>query len=176
MSKVKRDRKYKNVRSKCLNKNPDCTLWAAQGECDKNERYMKTMCTPACMSCDYFGDTSENCPGLPKSKGPLWKPGDLNALFEEIVDAGNECYSQFNPKALSRPMQSNKARPWLILFENFVTDEECDRIIEIGHGQGFERSKRALDFGVEEINAARTSTNTWCKDNCMKDPLGKSKF
>lgn len=183
MRTVKRDRKYKNVRYDCLNKHQDCTLWASQGECDKNERYMKSKCSPACMSCDYLGDTSEDCPGLPKSKGPLWKPGDLNAFFEEIVenDGGTgDYYRQFNPKALSRPMKKSdgsvvpgvtKDGPWLVLLDEFVTDEEADRLVEIASKQGFERSMKAVKAGEGRVNEGRTSSNTWCQDLCMKDPL-----
>lgn len=158
---VKRERKYKKVRHHCLNKNPDCTLWAAGGECDKNERYMKSMCAPACLSCDYLGDTSEDCPGLPE-RMPLWKPGDLNVFFETIVDNANgngEYYRQFNPKALSRPKTKSDGSDggvendgaWLVLLDNFITDEEAERIIEIGHGQGFERSRKAVHSGEGRV-------------------------
>ncbi|KAL7513319.1 hypothetical protein ACHAXN_010715 [Cyclotella atomus] len=153
--------KRATVRHHCLNKNPDCTLWAAGGECDKNERYMKSMCAPACLSCDYLGDTSEDCPGLPECM-PLWKPGDLNVFFETIVDNANgngEYYRQFNPKALSRPKTKSDGSDggvendgaWLVLLDNFITDEEAERIIEIGHGQGFERSRKAVHSGEGRV-------------------------
>lgn len=184
MYKVKRERKYKNVRHLCLNKNPDCTLWAAQGECHKNERYMKSMCAPACLSCDYLGDTSEDCPGLAQSI-PLWKKaGDLNAFFENIVDdnahdnESGEYYRQFHPKALSRPKIKSDGSdsgvdndgPWLVLLHNFITDEEADRFIHIGHEQGFERSRKAVTSGEGSVTEGRTSSNTWCQDSCMNDP------
>ncbi|KAL7535224.1 hypothetical protein ACHAXR_006352, partial [Thalassiosira sp. AJA248-18] len=184
MDSVRRDRLYKNVRKDCLNKVPDCTLWAANGECENNENYMKVMCAPACMSCDYLGDTSETCHGLPESAGPLWKPGDLNAFFETIADnvGGNgEEYRKYNPVALSRPKQKSnglsapgvkKDGPWVLLLENFLTDEEADRMVQIGTIQGYERSSRTVGAGQPDVTDGRTSYNTWCQEpSCMEDPL-----
>lgn len=181
MYKVKRDRKYKYVRYNCLNKDQDCTLWAAQGECDKNERFMKSTCAPACMSCEYLGDTSDDCPGLPQSSGPLWKkPGDLNTFFENIVGGSDEYYNQFKSSVLSRPLQKSDGSiapgiendgPWLVLLENFVTDEEADRLVQIANEQGLQRSMKAVHVGEQSVIEGRTSSNTWCQDTCMTDPM-----
>ena len=182
MYSVNRNRKYKRVRQNCLNMHQDCSLWAAQGECDKNEQYMKTMCAPACISCDYLGDTSEECTGINPNSEPLWKPGDLNAFFEEIVDnengSGNH-YQQFHPRALSRPSTNSNGKrvpgveqdgPWLVMLDSFLTEEEADILIEIGQEQGFGRSVKAVTAGEGKITESRTSSNTWCKDSCMEDP------
>lgn len=135
------------------------------------------------MSCDFLGDTSETCQGLPESQGPLWKKGDLNAFFEEIVDNENgkgEFYRHLNPKALSRPKQKSngasapgveKDGPWVVLLDNFLSEEEADRLVQIGHHQGFERSVRAIDVGKFDTTDDRTSSNSWCKDRCMADPV-----
>eukprot|EP00571_Detonula_confervacea_P011116 CAMPEP_0172306652 /NCGR_PEP_ID=MMETSP1058-20130122/7684_1 /TAXON_ID=83371 /ORGANISM="Detonula confervacea, Strain CCMP 353" /LENGTH=606 /DNA_ID=CAMNT_0013018613 /DNA_START=50 /DNA_END=1870 /DNA_ORIENTATION=- len=184
MRTVIRDRKYRNVRKDCLNKNPDCTLWAAQGECENNKEFMTTQCGPACMSCDALGDTSETCHGLPESAGPLWKPGSLNTFFEEVVDNADgkgEYYRKFNPRALSRPKQKSDGSaafdvdedgPWVVLLENFLTDEEADRMIQIGHLQGYERSVRTIGQGESDVTDGRTSGNTWCQEpSCMEDLL-----
>jgi prolyl 4-hydroxylase len=93
---------------------------------------------------------------------PLWKPGDLNVFFETIVDNANgngEYYRQFNPKALSRPKTKSDGSDggvendgaWLVLLDNCITDEEAERIIEIGHGQGFERSRKAVHSGEGRV-------------------------
>ena len=145
---------------------------------------MKTKCAPACMACDYLGDTSETCPGLPESSGPHWKPGDLNAYFEEVVDntdGKGEYYRQFNPKALSRPLKDSKGNivsgvketgPWIVLLENFLSEKEADRIVQIGHTQGYERSVRTVGVNQPDVTDGRTSDNTWCKEpSCMEDPL-----
>eukprot|EP00580_Thalassiosira_gravida_P010906 CAMPEP_0201632592 /NCGR_PEP_ID=MMETSP0493-20130528/6186_1 /ASSEMBLY_ACC=CAM_ASM_000838 /TAXON_ID=420259 /ORGANISM="Thalassiosira gravida, Strain GMp14c1" /LENGTH=338 /DNA_ID=CAMNT_0048104147 /DNA_START=18 /DNA_END=1034 /DNA_ORIENTATION=+ len=195
MGTVKRDRKYKEARNDCLNMVPDCTLWAAHGECDNNPDYMRVMCAPACMAC--VEDTSETCPGLPDGPDPLWsKPGDLNEFFVNVVDNvdGKGEYLKYNPRALSRPSSSSSAPsnndndnsnegisddtindgPWVILLENFLTNEEADRIVNIGHEQGYERSTRTTGAGKTDTTPGRTSDNTWCKDSCTNDPLVSS--
>lgn len=155
----------------------------AQGECDNNPDYMKVMCAPACMSCDFLGDTSETCPGLPESAGPLWRrPGDLNMFFENVVDNadGKGEYLKYNPTALSRPKRkldgtlapfSGEDGPWVVLLEDFITGEEADRLVNIGHEQGYERSTHATGPGQADTTDGRTSANTWCKDTCLADPV-----
>ncbi|KAL3771493.1 hypothetical protein ACHAWO_000614 [Cyclotella atomus] len=51
MEKVNTDPEYKNVRSRCLNRNKDCAFWWAVGECTINEEYMNMFCAPSCQTC-----------------------------------------------------------------------------------------------------------------------------
>jgi prolyl 4-hydroxylase len=60
-----------------------------------------------------------------------------------------------------------KLPPWIITFDNFVTEEECDAIIEHGHKQGYKRSedvgKELFDGSVASVQSkGRTSENAWC--------------
>ena len=144
---------------------------------------MRVMCAPACFSCDEIGDISEPCKGLPESSGPLWKPGDLNKFFETIVDndTGSD-YQKYNPVAVSRPKKKSngspaqgvlKDSPWVVLLENFLSPEEADRLVELGHNQGYERSQKTNGAGRADLTDGRTSGNTWCKESCVEDPLVK---
>lgn len=118
---------------------------------------------------------------------PIWKPGDLNRLFEEIVDntSGLGEYTKYNPIALSRPALKQDGTPsgvdedgpWIVLLDDFITDEEAGALIEAGKKVGYERSS---DVGVEnpdgthedEVSDGRTSHNAWCDiDRCDKDPV-----
>lgn len=68
--------------------------------------------------------------------------------------------------------------PWVITFDNFLTDEECQHLIELGHMHGYKRStdvgKKNADgsFGVS-VGNGRTSENAWCdtKSGCRFDPI-----
>mmetsp|Transcript_14262 Transcript_14262/g.30238 ORF Transcript_14262/g.30238 Transcript_14262/m.30238 type:complete len:579 (-) Transcript_14262:193-1929(-) len=186
MSTVWTDTKYKRVRHKCRNQHEDCTFWAAQGECEANPNYMKLNCAPACMTCDML-DIRNRCP-MGEDNECIWKPGDLNKLFENIVDDvdGTGEYLRYNAKAFSRPKARKDGSevagverdgPWIVLLENFVTEEEADRLVAIGMKQGYERS---TDVGKEKpdgshesmVSDSRTSHNTWCQEeSCYKDPL-----
>jgi prolyl 4-hydroxylase len=92
----------------------------------------------------------------------------------------------YNPKALSRPKVTRNGTevesvehdgPWVVLLENFVTEEEADRLVELGKDQGYERS---ADVGKENpdgshdslVSDSRTSHNTWCQEpSCYEDEL-----
>ena len=59
----------------------------------------------------------------------------------------------------------------------FVTEEEADRLVELGKDQGYERS---ADVGKENpdgshdslVSNSRTSHNTWCQEpSCYEDEL-----
>jgi prolyl 4-hydroxylase len=103
-----------------------------------------------------------------------WKPGDVNKMFERIV-------ADF-PKVniFSRPSDDRaEDGPWVITIDNFLTDEECERLIELGHLKGYERSadvgKMNWDGTFEDsINDGRTSTNAWCEEDCQSDAKTKS--
>lgn len=148
---------------------------------------MQRNCAPACETCDLL-DIRHRCPIEPGNEC-IWKPGDLNTLFENIADNadGSGEYLKFTPKALSRPKTKRdgsdsgveKDGPWILLLENFVSAEEADRLIEIGKIQGYER---LADVGKEKpdgshesmVSDSRTSHNTWCQEpSCYDDPLVK---
>lgn len=172
---------------KCKNLDKVCSFWAATGdECESNREFMQKNCAPACQMCHLL-DIRLRCPILP-GNDPVFKPGDLNTLFENIVDNadGKGEYLKYNPKALSRPMLKRDGTPaadvaidgpWIVTLENFITDEEADALIAAGAKKGYERSS---DVGAEnpdgthedEVNEGRTSENAWCDDDiCDDDPI-----
>lgn len=68
--------------------------------------------------------------------------------------------------------------PWVITLENFITDEECESLIQAGATLGYNPSvetytlrdgSQAEDFESQ----SRTSTNAWCDDECRDDPAVK---
>ena len=44
---------------------------------------------------------------------------------------------RFSPTILSQPPTG----PWVITLENVATEEECNRLIELGKERGYERSQ-----------------------------------
>ena len=164
---------------KCKNLEEDCSVWAAGGECEESDEYMQTNCAPACQMCHLL-DIRLRCPISPENK-PVFKPGDLNTLFENIVDNadGKGEYLKYNPKALSRPKLKRDGTPaggdaivgpWIVVLENFISGEEADELIAAGAKKGYERSS---DVGAEnpdgshedEVNEGRTSENAWCDES-----------
>jgi prolyl 4-hydroxylase len=127
-------------------------------------------CAPVCESCEQL-HINTRCPMDPTAPN-AWNPGDLNAMFERIVT--DPAYAAYQPKVLSRPSYAPgdnnetadyKIGLWMVMFDSAVSDEEADRLRELGEIQGYERSS---DVGKEQpdgtftahVNEKRTSTNS----------------
>jgi prolyl 4-hydroxylase len=127
-------------------------------------------CAPVCESCEQL-HIDARCPMDPTASN-AWNPGDLNAMFERIVT--DPAYAAYQPKVLSRPSyapgDTNETADytiglWMVMFDSAVSDEEADRLRELGEIQGYERSS---DVGEEQpdgtftayVNEKRTSTNS----------------
>ncbi|KAG7344014.1 procollagen-proline dioxygenase [Nitzschia inconspicua] len=179
-----------SVQEHCKNTHELCSFWAAIGECEANIAFMKVKCAPACKTC-HLVDINNRCPALPDAV-PGIKPGDLNKMFEKIVETapGNRTLTaeerqqlaelgmtEYTVTVHSRPQDGpvtvvdiktdKELPPWVITFDNFLTDEECDKMIEHGHIEGYKRSedvgKQRFDGSVESVKSkGRTSENAWC--------------
>jgi prolyl 4-hydroxylase len=123
---------------------------------------------------------------------PALGPGDLNKMFERIVRTapGNRTLTEKEREELlesgmtdysvivhSQPSElpatevsavlDKSLPPWVITFENFLTPEECEALIALGHEYKYERSedvgKLNFDGSHEGVqNDRRTSNNAWC--------------
>lgn len=152
--------------------------------------YMKTNCGPACRSCDMLS-IATRCPMDRETIGPdVWSTaGELEAMFTRVT---SEPYkSQYAVQILSCPTCAKTARttsakrqqkhnddggPWVITLDNFVTELEAARLIEMGAIEGYERSTDVGDMNPdgttgEVVSKGRTSTNAWCSNDCIKDPV-----
>jgi prolyl 4-hydroxylase len=142
------------------------------------------------------------CPQL-EDAVPGLRPGDLNKMFERIVSTapGNNTISdedkaqlkengmtEYSVVVLSRPSDGPATEisasndrslpPWVITFEDFLTPEECDAMIQLGYKSGYERSedvgKQKLDGTVDsQKSRGRTSKNAWCssRSGCREDEV-----
>jgi prolyl 4-hydroxylase len=174
--------KYADIREHCKNENRLCTYWAtlkadqpppAGGECDKNPAYMLVHCAPACMSCHKL-IFEERCPIPPDHHlTNAWKePGDLNGFFERITTHPH--YQQFKPTVICKPGVHNPhvdECPWVVVMDEFLTEHECDTLVELGATRGYQRSEDVGERKPDGTYAGkqskgRTSTNTWCQDEC----------
>ena len=137
-----------------------------------------------CQTCEQV-TVETRCPIDPEAPN-AWGPGDLEQMFVNITTLPEN--QQYTPKILSRPAVVEgddestidyKVGPWIVVLENFVTDEECDRLIELGAIEGYERSsdvgKMRPDGTFEDnVNNGRTSLNAWCQHACYEDPMAKN--
>lgn len=112
----------------------------------QNSLWMQANCAPVCEACLSL-DYDHRCPAIPNhasSSMNALQPGGLNALFERIVT--HDFYHRYKPKALSMPHNTTMKQvdtvdgPWVVVLDDFLTDEECDRLIQLGTDKGYEQS------------------------------------
>lgn len=170
--------KYDKVRPICINKDKLCAFWASQNECEISPTFMKIDCALACQSCDQL-DIKSRCPMDPNAVD-IWKPGDLNKMFYRIA-YGPEAPTR-KVQVLSEPSLENNTGheygllPWVVVIDEFISEVECKRLIELGTQLGYKRSK---DVGDElpdgtfdaVVSEDRTSTNAWCDEICFEDEV-----
>ena len=131
------------------------------------------------------------CPSLPDAI-PALKPGDLNKMFERIVatapgnrtltaeereQLASEEIPEYVVTILSRPsdlpatevsiVKDRSLPPWVITFDNFLTPEECEKMIELGYKYEYKRSEDVGPLKFDGSHDAyksegRTSENAWC--------------
>ena len=177
--------KRKTLFDNCKNDHEQCAFWASIGECDANPSYMKISCAPACQTCAHL-DIKERC-SFTEDEFPLaLNPGDLDALYYDIVNGMWDEYYPIIHSAPSDYKRSNKTSivddsnvelggPWIVTFDQFLTHEESDRLIELGYAEGYARS---TDVGAtkfdgtheKKVSGGRTSENAWCMKKCAEDP------
>jgi prolyl 4-hydroxylase len=127
------EEKYKNIREDCKLRSENCAFWAATGQCEETRDYMITQCAPVCKTCELL-DFEMRCPYDPDEETAL-KPGDLNKLFEKLITL-----KEYAPNILSMPNSTSPDvfdGPWVVTLDNFLTEEECDRLIQLGNGEGY---------------------------------------
>jgi len=135
----------------------ECQTWADAGECDKNVGFMKQQCAKACDSCGWTDDRCSDRSG----QQPTKRNGDIDATFERAVAE----FGEFGPRVHSRPPQG----PWIITFDNFVTDDEAEAFITTTDHH-FKRS-----LAGDMVSPVRTSQQAWCQygiaPECVEHPL-----
>ena len=164
---------FRSVRSDCKNRDPLCSFWAVEGECEANPSYMIIQCAPACQSCEKV-NIENRCPLDQDGEEDIVKPGDLNKMFERVSNAEDAEIARYSPSVLSQPPDG----PWVVVFDSFLTPEECKVLLEMGDREGYERStdvgKRQFDGSYDKHESdSRTSQNAWCRDDCYENPVAR---
>lgn len=180
--------------SNCDDQSSFCGQWAAVGECDSNPTYMRVNCPVTCHLCQsrrchdlnrtlcreqavagtcrteperMFKECRWACKWCAMDTGsrcrreavlkPAAAKGSLEHMFQRAVDS--PLHARYTPVVHSRD-------PWIVSFDTFLSDEEADRVIQVG-GKGWMRSQAG--DGVQPV---RTSSTAWCDHrNCGKDPV-----
>ena len=178
---------WQKVKYDCKNQNANCIKWAKMGECDNNPSFMKKSCGPSCFTCDLL-DIDTRCPFDRHAPQTYSKSGELDAMFTRMVTQA-DLQQKYTVTILSQPapptttttmvedcggndndvdVTNSKPQggPWVVLLDDFLTEEECDTLIALGTKQGYERSQEfngglKPDGSMESyVSKGRTSSQT----------------
>jgi len=133
----------------CVDADANCAMWARQGECEANAAYMKAQCAVSCNSC---GWAPPGC-ATRANQTAAAREGDIEAMF-----ARAEQMTHLGPKVWSRD-------PWVLTFDNFLSDAEAESFIETIGEDNFGRS-----LAGDVVSPVRTSHQSWCQSEpCLSD-------
>lgn len=168
----------------CRDRFTMCAQHAKSSRCMDSPGWMIVHC---CESCEPYLNSRELIDANKRCArehlnvtDPIWKPGDLNTLFETW--ATDSAYVPYEPKVWSSPNPkkygdaNTREGPWIMTFDNFMTNEEAEDVIKGGHLSGFERStdQGAVNAATGEqekvVSQTRTSSNAWCRAECEQLP------
>ena len=141
-------------------------------------------CGKSCNACE-LRDPKLRCSpeNLNMSTAPAYLPGQLNEMFSTIQERVGHLYD----------VNVVSTSPWVVTFDNFLTDDEIDALITTNEGH-FERSTdtgtfisihhfklniilhvigQKNEFGEvgRILSKSRTSSNAWCRHECESNLL-----
>jgi hypothetical protein len=110
---------------------------------------------------------------------PALQPGQLNTLFARIVSTATTSNNEANNNRSAVVVHSGpsiessefRSPPWIVTIDDFLSDEECDTLIQHGYEMGYRQSidveKLDSEYGRATTNK-RTSETAWCsiKNGC----------
>ena len=170
----------------CQDRFSICKTQAESGGCTRSPGWMIVHC---CESCDVhlnsreLIDPNKRC-SLENLKTPpnAWQAGDLNKLFDKWAndETLKELYD-FEVVSAPDPVKYNATggdkvkdgAPWVVVFNNFLTNTEVRDLIRGGEMEGYERStdqgeKSELGEQAKVVSTTRTSANAWCMHKCER--------
>lgn len=148
----------------CNDRYMECADYATDGECSNNPGWMIVNCPLSCKLCE-LRDPKVRCSRdkLNMSTSPVYQPGDMNSMFQSLVE---DYHDKHHVEILSTD-------PWVVTFENFLSDKEASALI--AKQDNWERSTdtgSSNEYGETGriLSSGRTSSNSWCREECEADP------
>ena len=129
--------------SECKDTHGECANWARMGECENNKRFMLNGCSVSCGVC---ASKKAGCSRRNVVPGVL-APNGLTDMFK----AAPHDFPQYSPTFLSTPQHPLQGGPYILQFEDVVSEEEASVIIELA------RDKLERSLAGDQLSPVRTS-------------------
>lgn len=143
----------------CSDLNAQCSYWAAIGECEKNPRYMLSMCQVSCHRCP--GDNTK-----------------MNAkIYRELESLAADPASSQQQQAQSQQKKKPQLReisfsPRAFIVDDFLSGEECEGLKQ--HAMPHLEHAKTINMKTGEYQDDKVRTNSQMyvnKTSCLNDPL-----
>ena len=121
----------------CTDKAPECSGWARIGECDVNPGFMLVHCASSCDKCEML-DYRKRC-AIDETVPLSVPPGEMDATFRH---ASSGRFASLEPVVLS-------SDPWVLQFDNFVSDDEAEAFIQGARSKGWALSEDAGEMRAD---------------------------
>lgn len=152
----------------CADRHAKCTSMARRGQCSRSPGWMIVNCPRACEACHLL-DPKVRCnrESLNISTTPAFAEGKMNEMFGRIAETFGDRYG----------VSIVSTSPWIVTFENFLTDAEVDALISTN--TQWERSTDTGNMNAfgetgRVVSQSRTSSNSWCRGACESHPKVQS--
>ena len=163
------------VRDRCKNNFGLCAYWATKGMCTERVVYMLANCPLACRVCDRI-EAFHRCTGKRHPlESPSFKAGSILNVFQDIKGGK---WEEYEPQFVSEPdtdTDGSEKDPYVVRFDNFLTEVESSWLIEIGNEIGWTPSTvDETGFYSEGQNTPRRSSlSAKCEPDmrCEDDPI-----
>jgi hypothetical protein len=116
---------------------------------------MREQCAWTCTACGL--KPAPHCRRAP-AELPAATPGSGDRMFESLS-------ARSGAHVLSSPGTTDG--PWVVALDDFLTHAEADALLKAGStsGTGWARSQAG-----DGVQSARTSSTSWCRGACLRDP------
>jgi prolyl 4-hydroxylase len=150
----------------CEDRSEKCPIYKLHGHCSQSPGWMIVNCPKTCNAC-HLRSYQARCErsSLNISTDPIYFPGSVSAMFLSLTERFGDRYD-INVLSTS---------PWVVTFDNFLTDEEAEALISTVEGTW----EHSTDTGAvnafgetgRTLSKGRTSSNAWCKEKCSSHSL-----
>lgn len=158
-----------SVEAGCVDRHPRCDEFVRDDQCTINPGWMIVNCASGCNACHLL-DRNVRCDRnfLNMSTTPALFSGSLETMFQRIVK---------NEKHEWGDVVIHSMDPWIVTFDNFMSDAETTAIIS-----AVKKWERSTDTGAmnkygeagRKLSTGRTSSNAWCREECENTPNVRS--
>ena len=92
-------------------------------------------------------------------------------MFERLTT--DPYYQRYNPQVLSqpgKPIGKFQDGPWVVVLENVLSEDEANKLIELGGVRGYEQSydvgKKKFDGSYDKVSDFWLSSSTLAREPC----------